>query len=648
MSIATSPLRTSNKALVYRERRGFSAFKSAAVGGTLLALTLLLQACGGGGASAAAPAEDASSTPPPSAAEQGEILLAITDAEGDFSAYEVDVTSIKLIRANGDAVETAPLSTRIDFNQLTEVSEFFTLATVPAATYDRVEMTIDFTDANVVVQDAAGADVAATVVDSEGNPADVVTLELMLAERDNIRVAPGRPALFSLDFDLDASNSIDLETSPPVVTVEPFLLATPELETDREHRVRGLLDSVDSASGSFTIQIRPFRHRDGDFGELTIATDEATEYDINGEMLSGVAGLDALALLEANAPITAAGSIADDGLLAQRVVAGSSVPWADVEGLRGTVTARSDNSVTVSGAIVDRADGTAFRGEVTLLVAPTTGVSTLGQDVELGIDAISVGSRISAIGSIVDDSTLDASEGRVRIEQSRLSGTVVSTAPFAVELATLAKRKVDAFDFTGTGVSADQDADPSNYEVDVVSFNADLVEGDYVRIGGLVAPFGFAAPDFNARTIIDFETDSRAANLIVNWVQSGGSSEPFLSQSTSALEINLEGSRSALKLRGIPAAVTNPLEAVTLLAPEDDNGAYSVKVRGAQQLHVFRSFAELTAELDEQLAAGYVLAQFSAHGASQTDEQTFVAKRAGFIFADPALLAQEEQSDSEG
>ena len=82
---------------------------------------VVLQGCGGGsGGSTAAPA--------PAAATTGELTVGVRDAAGDFERYSVAVTSLRLERGNGDVVETMPLSTRIDFAQLTEKNCLFLLA----------------------------------------------------------------------------------------------------------------------------------------------------------------------------------------------------------------------------------------------------------------------------------------------------------------------------------------------------------------------------------------------------------------------------------------------------------------------------------------------------------------------------------------
>jgi hypothetical protein len=107
---------------------------------TFLTLFALLQGCGGGAGSA--PTTQAGDLPP--AEEKGELIITITDAPGDFLRYVVDVPQLTLYRANGDVVETLPFNTRIDFAELTEVSEFLTIASVPAGVYESVVLTLDY------------------------------------------------------------------------------------------------------------------------------------------------------------------------------------------------------------------------------------------------------------------------------------------------------------------------------------------------------------------------------------------------------------------------------------------------------------------------------------------------------------------------
>ena len=85
----------------------------------LLALVLLIAGCGGGSGSPIAQAINDSATcdpnDPSTAAECGTVLVSVTDAEGDFMSYSVDILSLTLQRQDGSTVETLPGSTRVDF-----------------------------------------------------------------------------------------------------------------------------------------------------------------------------------------------------------------------------------------------------------------------------------------------------------------------------------------------------------------------------------------------------------------------------------------------------------------------------------------------------------------------------------------------------
>ena len=611
-------------------------FRRALLASGCLGAILLLSACGGGSNSSTL-SESGTTTSTESGtttSDTGDIVIALTDAEGDFSAYDVTVASLRLVRIDGTAVETVPLATRVDFSQLTEVTEFFNRATVPAGVYDQIELNLDFSDADIVVQDASGADLAATVLDASGTPVDELTVEIELLENDRLLIGRGSPAALSLDFDLAASNVVDLGTSPPTVTVAPLLLATPELETDRTHRLRGLLIATQPDLDQFELAIRPFRHRDGEFGELSVQSDAATTYLVNGESLEGAGGLAALSALEARSPVVVSGQVVDDVFTASAVLAGDSVPWVDGDAAHGTVLARSGDALTLSGAWIDGGSGAPrYRGELNVLVGIDTAVTALHRDANLGTVDLSVGSRVAVFGELTDDVTLDAREGRVRLESSTLAGQVVSADPLQVDLAVLGKRRAAAFDFSGTGVSAAEDADPANYEIDIATPLLDVATGDIVRLSGRVTPFGFAAPDFAATTVVDLDTDRRRAHFRANWQSSGGSASPFGAIDSTRIDLDLSDARTALKRRGLPGDGGVAVDAMTLSAPAADQGAYAVRVRGSDRITALRSFAELIRVLTQQLEDGLRLVEVHAHGAPVADAAELVTHRAGFLFA---------------
>ena len=578
--------------------------------------------CGGGGGSAA------NAPPPPAGPDTGDLIVTVTDAPGDFVAYIVDVTSIRLERASGDTVETLPLTTRIDFAQLTEVTEFLSVATVPAGVYQRVTLGLDFTDAEILIQDDAGAAVPAQVVDGAGDPLGQIEVELSLAGDSAVRITPATVHAFSLDFDLDASSVVDDAVTPPVVTVEPVLLAMPALEEDREHRLRGRLARVDEGAQTVTLAVRPFRHRHGAFGRFTFAVDDATVYEIDGAVFTGGVGLVALNDLGADAPVVAQGHVAGGDFLAAHVLAGDSVHWAEADVVHGTVLARGADTLTLGGVAVAFADGRyTFSRSITVSVGAGTVVSAPGA-VDLDERDVSVGQRVAVSGEFTDDLTLDATSGRVRMLVTRLWGEVVTPDPLVTDLALIDGRRPGVFDFTGTGVVSAEDADPSAYQPDTATLGLlDVAAGDLVQIRGLVNRFGFAPPDFLARTVVDTADGVRAATARVGWP--GGTATPFAAVTPDRLDLDPAGARAALTVHGRFRPL--PLDALALVAPASGVGAYTVVERG-RAATVHREFAAAVTAMTALLDAGARLHRLTAHGGYTVADDELTTVRASFVF----------------
>ena len=598
---------------------------------TLILLIGAVGACGGGGGGSSAAAPVGAASP-----DVGQLIVGVTDAEGDFLVYDVAIDALTLTRQNGDVVEALPIETRVNFAELTEVTEILSTATVPAGNYQSVTLHLDFSDAEVIVEDADGNGQQAVLQDASGDPLADLAVDLQLTTTDMIRIAPGRPAAFSLDFDLAASNTVDTSAVPPVVTVDPMLLATPELETDRAHRVRGVIAEVDEAEQVIALVVRPFRHRNGEFGEFDVHVDENTIYEVDGEGSQGGEGLAMVAALPDRSPLIALGSVnaADDVRVftAEQVLAGSSVPWADADVLIGVVTARQGELLNLAGASIEFSDGRrAFRGSFDVELTEDTVVSAPG-DGAYDTNSVSVGQRVIVWGEFADDRTLIAD--RVRMKLASLTGEVVAVGGLSVDLFGLSGRSPERYDFSGTGVDADNDADPDNYELDTsVLPLANIEVGDLIRARGLVNIFGMAPADFLARTVIDVQTDNRAGTLWVGWQD--GTANPFSSIVPERIDVDLSEARLALQLRGVPQDYVDTLETVALLATDSDRGVYAVKVRGARELHLYRSFADLVDELVEQLDEGRLLHRITAQGRYNVGSSELTTGRAGFVFSAP-------------
>src|SRR5688572_9153594 len=117
-----------------------------------------LAGCGGSG-----PGGSSQLDPPAPTADSGTLLVSITDADGDFVGYSVDVLSVTLQRRGGGTVEVLPASTRIDFAQLTELSDLLAVATLAPGEIVGGKIRLDYANAEVFVE-SGGQVVRANVV----------------------------------------------------------------------------------------------------------------------------------------------------------------------------------------------------------------------------------------------------------------------------------------------------------------------------------------------------------------------------------------------------------------------------------------------------------------------------------------------------
>ncbi len=573
--------------------------------------------------------------------EQSQVIIGLTDAQGDFLNYTVVVSSLTLTRADGAVVQTLPLSTEVDFSQYTELTEVLTAASVPIGSYVKGTLTLDYSDAEIWVEDGAGAAVRVTDLrDGAGNPlSGEVAVEVHLQDRDRLVVRRGLPAHMTLDFDLKASNTVSFDDPDnPSVTVEPFLLADVELERPKPQRVRGPLASVDVAGGDYQVIIRPFFHRlsgeDRRFGTLTVATTATTLFDIDNQALQGEAGLAALAAAPALTATVAIGELRGNPrrFEAREVYAGASVPGGDLDVVRGTVLSRTGDTLTVRGATLIRAGGSvAFNDDVSVLLADTTVVRKQFSADPQDIDAVSVGQRVSVFGTLTDtvDLELDAGSGYVRMLLSGLAGTrtddpAADDAELVLDLQSINGRRVALYDFAGTGDAEDAAADA--YQVDTGALDlAAIAAGAPVKVRGFPTPFGSAPADFTAQTVIDL--GELRAVLVANWdpANAGG-----LSPGSDAITLDLAGAGAwHYLLRGGVATDLLPLDPPPRLVPlESGTGAFLVQQAQSVRLHT--RFSQLVADLESRLAAGATVESVRASG-SWDDGGSALSARGAWI-----------------
>jgi len=579
------------------------------------ALLCLLTACGGGSGGASVAAAGGDPIPQDCLDDCGIVYVGLTDADGDYLRYELDVLSLTLERSDGTIIETLPLRTRVDFAQYVDLTEFLTAATAPPGVYTSSTITVDYRGAEVLVE-KDGVAVEATVQDPAGLSPGRISVPLELDTDIPLRVRPGLPSWITLDFDLQASNTVDLTVSPPIVTADPFLIADPDLFDEKTRRARGPLLEVDVSASNFQIVLRPFRMRAGDFGRLAVQAGDDTTFEIDGEMYAGGDGLRALEALGAGTPTLSVGVVnrADRVFRASEIYAGSSVPGASQDAARGYVLARDGDELTLRAAVVERMDdGLAlYRDRLTVLLTDATRVlKARHPDEALETNVISPAQRVQVLGQLeeADDGSHTLIASVVRMIPSHLAGAVntAQTGYLSMDLQTIGNSPATEFDFSGTGISEEFDAVAEDYELATGDLNTvGLESGTPVKAAGFGRPFGMAPEDFDAFTLADFAASR--ARLVFGWVEPGSVS-PFLSIGNDGLVLDPDdptlGERHHVAQAGIHTDVLAAGVPPTVLPDGQGRGLYAIGAghhsSRPRRVAIYADFADFTQALAEQL-----------------------------------------------
>ena len=620
--------------------------------GLLLTVSLIITACGGGAGtsdvSGSVPTATCDPTDPSTHAECGTVLVALTDADGDFLNYTVDVLSLQLETANGRIVETLPRSTRINFTDYVDLTELVTAASIPPATYVAGTIRLSYTNSEVFVE-AANESKQAIVKDMKGNVLTQTELKIHLSNRDRLVIRKGLPALLQLDFDLAASHEVDAGPTPAEAVSAQFILAEVSPVDEKDIRVRGPLVSVSEDDMTYTVAIRPFHDRDGDFGRLRVHVTSETEFEVNEEMYSGIDGLRALNAAGQGTPTVAAGTlnVADREFTAGIVLAGSSVPGIDRDAVVGNIIKRDGNFLTVRGATIIPMNLRAhFHDDVVVEIGPETRVFRDGhRQGDLSIDAISVGQRVTIRGTQPTPTTdanapqilFDATQGAVRMHLTHLIGVVNTVVPGQTDITLhdIDRRRVGIFDFTGTGASPDQDADPANYEVATGNLTlAAFAAGKPIVAKGFPNAFGAAPPDFFGRTVIDY-ADVRSA-LGVGW-GAEGTVAPFLSIGPDGLLLDNGNEdidvRHYIKQGPVLIDLTSLDSDTTIVPHETDRKAFYIKT--ADSLRMYSDFADFVDDLSMSLNGATTARSMHARGEYDSDANIFTAYKVGVYLLEP-------------
>ena len=620
--------------------------------GLVIATALALAGCGGSSMNPAAAVSPSVSTKTAacSSSSCGTAVVSLTDAPGDFVSYIVTVDSLTLTRADGTVVQTVPTTSQVDFAQLVNLSEVLSAQQLPPGNYTSAQLTLDYSNADVVVSTANGnvtVPTADLINGATNSPiSGPITVTLSFGSTPLV-ITDGTVSNLALDFNLAASNTVDLTANPITVTVNPVLSASLAPASSKQIHVRGPLQSVSAGNSDYVVNVLPFDDDQSDFGQFTVYTNASTTFLINGTSYTGSAGLSALQGLSTGTLTTAYGAwdTTTNTFTASVVHAGTSVAGVSGPTVLGTVAARTADTITLDDALVlqppssgsssgdtQNEDDLHFTHQVTVTVGSGTMVSAEGETGTFSTADLSVGQRVRFTGTLssnVTGTSLDATSGTALIKPTRGTGLYIgpSSGAIAVNLQSLGGVDATSLLFTGTGSSAATDATASNYEVGIPgSFSTSVLSvGLPVEFTGFVTPFGAAPPDFEANTVVSYA--QAHAQLHANWT-SPGTTTAFTALSSTALVIGQPALASATThtieigdslidastLSGgvtlVPATATSSSSTSGSTEPNDDGGedlAFAIAHQSSDSVDTFGTFSDFTSALNTDLSSASVL-----------------------------------------
>jgi hypothetical protein len=633
----------------------------------------------------------------------GVAWVTLTDQPGDFASYIVNVNSITLTRNDGIPVPVLGLvanqsAETVDFTKLGDLSELWGSATIPIGTYLSASIVLDYTSvadggSSVIAVMVNGLPQKATVVDSAGKA--VTTANGNVLQTINVNLDPAGqltvPDTFAatsaqrlaIDVNLAASTpSINLTTTPPTVTVKPYLTLGLAPSDHKLIRVRGPLINSSVSLGTYTVYERPFLDEVDNLGSLSLFVDPSTIFTTNGVVTTGTTGCPAakdcgitqLSQSSAGTTMTAAyttfeptktPSATAGKFNAKYVIAGGSLEDPYTSGLEGDVVSRTGNTLTVRGSTLQLYTGTPTGtssynvADVTVTLGPDTRVTADGTTLtNLDYNSVAVGQHLvvrgicnsynACTGAINIDATNPNANntGSVRLISTHLWGSLLSSSAgvLSMNLQTINNWPVSAFTFAGNGTSAATDPLATSFTVNTGALAVPVTTvGDPLWVDGLVAPFGSAPPAFDA-TAISSEA-SVPASLQIHWTTGTKTAFPLLN--ATGLSIDLTNTSSAvirvgpesIALASLPASpaftvvpqagIASAVPGVFLFTPRFSYGDPTAVVAAGcvtacAGIHVFSAFGTFATDLTAALATTGAL-QLEARGTYDPVHNTFSA-----------------------
>jgi hypothetical protein len=581
------------------------------------------------------------------------VTLTATRSSDTFVTYRVGLASIRLQTSGKSGAVVLPTATMVDFTKLFDLSEVVGAPSVAKGTYTGALITLDYSNAVIIFDDGSLDGVALTPLDAKGGALGQVSVQVTLDPSDPLLSAPKQVGLMALNFDLAASNIVNLKDR--TVTITPMVAASMSPIDSKQARIRGPL--LGASVTSFASGVTPFDGSVAGLGQLSITPSNTTTYEINGFVSTGSVGQAQLGALPAHTLTSAFGTLTASNAAAppltpatpttpasaatvppstatsgvsfavSQVVVDSTVQGVGVDRVSGIVSARSGNTMGIEDATLVQNDGTNtfVPGTTIVNVGANTLVTFFGQGVAevISPQQISVGSSIDVLGTVSNTSTgealIDASAGHVRLDLSTASGLVTAQGAgnLALNLTNLGGRTITAFDFAGSGAAANQYA--------VATSSLDLTNAVVtapVVVTGFPNAFGTPPPNFTASTLLDPTTIQ--AELVIDW--SRGTAAPFTTFDSSAITLDVHntgvGPRHQIQI-GSQIIDLAGLSSDPMIAPNTTGSPTLFSIGHATSFtsESFNTYDAFITQLQSELTGGTLATGMTAVG--QYTESTF-------------------------
>jgi hypothetical protein len=237
------------------------------------------------------------------------VTLTSTPSTDTFLAYRVGLVSVRLQTSSGSkSVNVLPTGTTVDLARLVNLSEVVGSSTsVQTGTFKQAVVTLDYSSAQIIYDNGTTEGLALTPLGASGQALGQVTLTLLLDPSNELSIAAKSTTRLSLDFNLAASNVVNV--SAKTVTVMPLMAASALPIDSKTVHIRGPLGTVNTASTWYSSGITPFDFATAEGGSLRVTPTTGTSYQINGAPVSGTSGLTQLATLSSGTMVEAFGTM---------------------------------------------------------------------------------------------------------------------------------------------------------------------------------------------------------------------------------------------------------------------------------------------------------------------------------------------------